>query len=49
MEQFGGAFDAMQTPDGTLISASAGTVIETCSICHGAGRESDVAVEHDLP
>lgn len=49
MEQFGGAFDAMQTPEGTLISASRGTVIETCSICHGAGRQSDVAVMHDLP
>lgn len=49
MEQFGGAFDAMQTPEGILISASGGTVIETCSICHGAGRVSDVAAVHQLP
>lgn len=49
MEQFGGAFDARQTAEGTLISLSRGTVIETCAICHGAGRQSDVAVIHGLP
>jgi OmcA/MtrC family decaheme c-type cytochrome len=48
MESFGGAFDAVQTPEGTLISQSAGTVIETCDVCHGPGRSSDVAVLHGL-
>jgi len=46
IEQNGGAFDATQTADGTLISAAHGTVIETCSVCHGAGRLADVKVVH---
>jgi OmcA/MtrC family decaheme c-type cytochrome len=44
----GGAFDAMQTPEGTLISQSAGTVIETCDVCHGPGRVADVGVHHGV-
>lgn len=48
MESFGGAFDAVQTVDGTLISQSEGTVIETCDVCHGPGRSSDVGVLHGL-
>ncbi len=48
MEQFGGAFDAVQTVDGTLISQSEGTVIETCDVCHGPGRSADVGELHGL-
>jgi len=48
MTQFGGAFDAVQTPEGTLISQSMGTVIETCDVCHGPGRSSDVGELHGL-
>lgn len=44
--QNGGAFDAMQTDDGTLISASQGTVLETCVLCHGEGGSSDVREAH---
>jgi OmcA/MtrC family decaheme c-type cytochrome len=42
----GGAFDAIQQPDGTLISQSAGTVIEACDVCHGEGRIADVGEIH---
>jgi OmcA/MtrC family decaheme c-type cytochrome len=48
MTQFGGAFDAVQTAEGTLISQSAGTVIETCDVCHGPGRVNDVGELHGL-
>jgi OmcA/MtrC family decaheme c-type cytochrome len=46
VEQNGGAFDATQSADGTLISAAHGTVIETCAVCHGPGRLADVKVVH---
>lgn len=46
MTQNGGAFDAMQTAEGTLISASGGTVLETCTLCHGPGRTADVREMH---
>ncbi|MBT8132037.1 MAG: hypothetical protein KJO35_07200, partial [Gammaproteobacteria bacterium] len=46
MQQNGGAYDAVQMSDGTLISASAGTVIETCALCHGPGRSADVSGVH---
>ncbi|MCB1688437.1 MAG: OmcA/MtrC family decaheme c-type cytochrome [Halioglobus sp.] len=26
-----------------------GTVVETCSVCHGAGRDADVTEVHDIP
>lgn len=26
-----------------------GTVVETCNVCHGEGRESDVTIVHDIP
>jgi OmcA/MtrC family decaheme c-type cytochrome len=48
MEANGGAFDVMQTPDGTLVSISQGTVIETCDVCHGPGRSADVKVLHGI-
>lgn len=48
MEANGGAFDVMQTSDGTLVSVSQGTVIETCDVCHGPGRSADVKVLHGL-
>lgn len=48
MEANGGAFDAMQTAAGTLISGSRGTVIETCDVCHGPGRSADVKVLHGI-
>ena len=46
MIQNGGAFDAMQTAEGTLISASSGTVLETCELCHGEGKSADVREVH---
>ena len=49
MQANGGAFDAAQTPDGTLVSATEGTVIETCDVCHGPGRSSDVKTLHGIP
>lgn len=48
MKQNGGAFDVMQQADGTLISMSAGTVIETCDVCHAEGRIADVGMVHGV-
>ncbi|MDH3588079.1 MAG: OmcA/MtrC family decaheme c-type cytochrome [Gammaproteobacteria bacterium] len=46
MTHNGGAFDAMQSADGTMISASEGTVIETCVLCHGPGADADIREVH---
>jgi len=39
----GASFGATRNADGTLVSP-----IETCSVCHGPGRSSDVAVKHKV-
>jgi len=39
----GGSFNTTQG------AIDAGTVVETCNVCHAAGRTSDVSVVHDLP
>ena len=44
MMQNGGDFDARKAADSTLISSG----VETCSLCHGEGRSSDVAEVHNI-
>ncbi|MCB1703681.1 MAG: OmcA/MtrC family decaheme c-type cytochrome [Halioglobus sp.] len=39
----GGSFNTTQA------AIDNGTVVETCSLCHGEGRVSDVSVVHDIP
>ena len=54
----GGSFDACQETDGTLrqrldVCGPGGNkngplIRESCSVCHGAGRNSDVAIVHSI-
>ena len=44
MRQNGGDFAATKMENGTMISSG----VETCALCHGEGRTSDVEVVHDL-
>jgi OmcA/MtrC family decaheme c-type cytochrome len=44
IEQNGGDFNAQKAADGTLISSG----VETCSVCHGAGRSADVKEVHGV-
>ena len=56
--QYGGSFDACQETDGTLRERidvcgpggdkTGAPVLETCSVCHGPGRSSDVAAAHGV-
>ncbi len=49
MEDNGGAFDAMQTADGTLNSPTQGNgLLEACSVCHGPGAAYDVKAVHGI-
>lgn len=42
MEQNGGNFSTTQA------AITGGVVVETCSVCHGAGRTADVSVMHNV-
>jgi len=44
MVQNGGDFNATKTATGALASGS----VETCTLCHGAGRVADVKVVHSI-
>jgi OmcA/MtrC family decaheme c-type cytochrome len=44
MEQNGGDFNARKAADSTLISSK----IESCVVCHGPGRTTDVKVVHEV-
>ena len=44
MMQNGGDFAATKAADGSLVSSG----VETCMLCHGEGRSSDVGVAHDV-
>lgn len=44
MKQNGGDFEAGKAADSSLISAG----VETCELCHGPGRTSDVKVMHRI-
>mgnify|MGYP003668101342 FL=1 len=39
----GGSFSTTQA------AIDSGTVVETCSVCHGEGRDADVTQVHDIP
>ncbi len=44
MVQNGGDFNATKAADSTLVSSGS----ETCGLCHGEGRSSDVAIVHGI-
>ena len=45
----GASFNASQALDGTITdNDTMGVVLESCEVCHGAGRSSDVAVVHGV-
>jgi len=44
MELNGGDFNATKAADGTLVSSE----IESCVVCHGPGRTTDVKVVHEI-
>jgi len=44
MELNGGAFNVTKNADGTMAAGP----VETCSLCHGAGRAADVKEAHDV-
>jgi OmcA/MtrC family decaheme c-type cytochrome len=44
MELNGGDFNATKAADGTLVSSE----IESCVVCHGPGRTTDVKVVHEV-
>jgi OmcA/MtrC family decaheme c-type cytochrome len=44
MVQNGGDFEAGKAADSSLVSSG----VETCELCHGPGRTSDVKVVHDV-
>jgi hypothetical protein len=44
MQQNGGDFAAGKDDSGALISSG----VETCELCHGAGRTADVAEVHGV-
>jgi len=44
----GGSFNARQDADGSLVDLDTnGVVVESCEVCHNAGRIADVAIAHD--
>ncbi len=43
MVQNGGSFNADKDPAGQILGA-----VETCTVCHGAGRTADVKIAHDV-
>jgi OmcA/MtrC family decaheme c-type cytochrome len=44
MQLNGGAFNVTKNADGTMASGP----VETCSLCHGAGRSADVKEAHQV-
>ncbi|MFW2403514.1 MAG: OmcA/MtrC family decaheme c-type cytochrome [Gammaproteobacteria bacterium] len=45
----GASFNASQAADGTITdNDTLGTVVESCEVCHGEGRSSDVGVVHGV-
>jgi OmcA/MtrC family decaheme c-type cytochrome len=48
MQDEGGSFAAQQDNDGTINFIVGPTRIETCTNCHKAGNDGDVAVVHGL-
>jgi OmcA/MtrC family decaheme c-type cytochrome len=49
MIQNGASFNATQAADGTLTDNDTnGVVFESCQVCHGEGRDADVAAAHGV-